>query len=67
MLNYFQLLLQYIYALPTPQGELNLPKFYHFGMWLSLTIGIVLGIMLINYRDNRVRAINLKKLTNEKW
>lgn len=63
----------YHLPLPTPQGkELNLPNFYEFGMWLSLTIGI---IFLGNYayqlgRDNRVRAGALNKLeeelTNEK-
>tara|TARA_B100000963_G_scaffold228744_1_gene199469 strand:- start:2889 stop:4166 length:1278 start_codon:yes stop_codon:yes gene_type:complete len=63
----------YHMPLPTPKGdELNLPKFYEFGMWLSLTIGI---IFLGNYayqlgRDNRVRAGALNKLeeelTNEK-
>ncbi len=63
----------YHLPLPTPQGnELDLPNFYEFGMWLSLTIGIV---FLGNYayqlgRDNRVRAGALNKLeeelTNEK-
>ena len=63
----------YHLPLPTPKGnELNLPNFYEFGMWLSLTIGI---IFLGNYayqlgRDNRVRAGALNKLeeelTNEK-
>ena len=63
----------YHLPLPTPPGkELNLPIFYEFGMWLSLTIGI---IFLGNYayqlgRDNRVRAGALNKLeeelTNEK-
>ena len=63
----------YHLPLPTPQGtELNLPKFYEFGMWLSITIGI---IFLGNYayqlgRDNRVRVGALNKLeeelTNEK-
>ena len=63
----------YHLPLPTPQGnELNLPNFYEFGVWLSLTIGI---IFLGNYayqlsRDNRVRAKALNKLeeelTNEK-
>ena len=63
----------YHLPLPTPPGkELNLPNFYEFGMWLSLTIGI---IFLGNYayqlgRDNRVRAGALNKLeeelTNEK-
>ena len=63
----------YHLPLPTPQGnELNLPNFYEFGMWLSLTIGI---IFLGNYayqlgRDNRVRAGAMNKLeeelTNEK-
>tara|TARA_B100000963_G_scaffold230913_1_gene201495 strand:- start:1100 stop:2377 length:1278 start_codon:yes stop_codon:yes gene_type:complete len=63
----------YHLPLPVPQGnELNLPKFYEFGMWLSLTIGI---IFLGNYayqlgRDNRVRVGALNKLeeelTNEK-
>jgi two-component system sensor histidine kinase RegB len=63
----------YHMPLPTPQGgNLNLPKFYEFGVWLSLTIGI---IFLGNYayqlgRDNRVRAGALNKLeeelTNEK-
>ena len=54
----------YHLPLPTPQGkELNLPNFYEFGMWLSLTIGI---IFLGNYayqlgRDNRVRAGYLNK------
>ena len=32
----------YHMPLPTPQGgNLNLPKFYEFGVWLSLTIGII--------------------------
>ena len=63
----------YHMPLPTPQGgNLNLPKFYEFGVWLSLTIGI---IFLGNYayqlgRDNRVRVGALNKLeeelTNEK-
>ena len=63
----------YHMPLPTPQGgDLNLPKFYEFGVWLSLTIGI---IFLGNYayqlgRDNRVRVGALNKLeeelTNEK-
>ena len=47
----------YHLPLPTPQGnELDLPNFYEFGMWLSLTIGIVflgnyayqLGLSLIH-------------------
>ena len=55
----------YHLPLPTPQGtELNLPKFYEFGMWLSITIGI---IFLGNYayqlgRDNRLRVGALNKL-----
>ena len=63
----------YHLPLPAPQGnELILPNFYEFGMWLSLTIGI---IFLGNYayqlgRDNRVRAGAMNKLeeelTNEK-
>ena len=64
-----------MYHLPLPSpmdNELNLPKFYEFGTWLSLTIGI---IFLGNYayqlgRDNRVRAGAMNKLeeelTNEK-
>ncbi|MFL2525050.1 MAG: ActS/PrrB/RegB family redox-sensitive histidine kinase [Pelagibacteraceae bacterium] len=63
----------YHMPLPTLQGGgLKLPKFYEFGMWLSITIGI---IFLGNYayqlgRDNRVRVGALNKLeeelTNEK-
>ncbi|MAK12753.1 MAG: hypothetical protein CMI73_03705 [Candidatus Pelagibacter sp.] len=58
----------YHMPLPSPKGiELNLPKFYELGMWLSLTIGI---IFLGNYayqlgRDNRVRVGAYNKLEQE--